>query len=406
MHDVIIVGARCAGSPTAMLLARRGYKVLLLDRASFPSDTLSTHVVKKPAAALLHQWGLIDAVLASGCPPIRTIRFDVGPFALVGRAPSIPAVPAKADADFSPRRTVLDKILVDAAVEAGAELREDYTVHNLLFEEGAVVGVEGGRSGGPTSSEHARSVIGADGLRSLVAKATDAPSYNTLPSLTAAYYSYWEGVAIEGAEIYPRAGRAVIAFPTNDDLVCILTQCAIAEADEFRRDLEASHLATIGLAPELAERVRAGRRVEPIRGTAQLPNFFRKPFGPGWALVGDSGLHRDPILAQGIADAFRDASLLSEAVDATFSGRQPPKLAFSRYEETRNTAAGPIYQLSCQIAALAPPSPETQQLFGALRSNQHETNRFIGAIIGTVPIPEFFAPENVGRIIAGAAANA
>jgi flavin-dependent dehydrogenase len=155
-----------------------------------------------------------------------------------------------------------------------------------------------------------------------VARSVDAPVYNEKPSLTAAYYSYWENVPIASAELYPRPRRAVIAFPTNDNLVCVLVQCVTEDAGEFRRDLERNYLAAIDLAPDLAERVRAGRQAEPIRGTTHLPNFFRKPFGSGWALVGDAGLHRDPITAQGICDAFRDAELLSDALDfGIFRGR-------------------------------------------------------------------------------------
>lgn len=405
MYDAIVVGARCAGSPTAMLLARKGHKVLLVDAATFPSDTLSTHVVKKPAVALLDGWNLLDKVIASGCPPILSVRFDVGPIVLSGRAPPIVGVAAKADADFSPRRTVLDRILVEAATDAGAELRENFTVQELVLAEGAVVGVRGRDGRGRVVTENARIVVGADGLRSLVARSVDAPVYNAKPSLTCAYYSYWENAPIEGAELYPRPRRAVIAFPTNDNLVCVLVQCAAGDAAEFRRDLEASYLAALDLAPDLAERLRAGRRAEPIRGTAHLPNFFRKPFGRGWALVGDAGLHRDPIIAQGICDAFRDADLLSSALDAAFSGREPIGHALARYEEMRNAAAGPIFHLTCQLAELALPSVEMQQLFGALRHDQHETDRFIGALIGTVPVPEFFAPANLARIIAGTAAR-
>jgi flavin-dependent dehydrogenase len=403
-YNAIVVGARCAGSPTAMLLARRGYKVLLVDRANFPSDTLSTHAMKKPAVALLAQWGLLDRVIASGCPAIPRISFDVGPFALVGEAPPLPNVPAEADADYSPRRTVLDKILVDGAVAAGAELRDNFTVTDLLFDGDTVTGIRGHDARGQPVVERARIVIGADGMHSRVAKAVKAEVYNERPSLSCAYYAYWDGVAIAGAEIYPRPGRAMIAFPTNDKLTCVLVQCAAADGAQFRRDIEGNYFATLELAPSLAARVKAARRAEPFRGTAVLPNFFRRPHGPGWALVGDAGLHRDPIIAQGICDAFRDAALLSEAVDAGLSGRQPLEEALAGYENERNAAAGPMFDLTCQFAAMAPPPPEMQQLFGALRGNQADTDRFIGAIVGTVPIPEFFALANLQRIVGAVAA--
>lgn len=145
----------------------------------------------------------------------------------------------------------------------------------------------------------------------------------------------------------------------------------------------------------MAERVCSGRRVEQFYGSAGLPFFFRKPYGPGWALVGDAGYHKDPITAQGITDAFRDAELLSEAIDAGLSGRQLLDAALACYEQQRDEAAMPIYEFTYQLAALRPPAPEMQQLFAALRHNQEQTDRFFGIVAGTVPIPEFFAPENL-----------
>ena len=144
MYDAIVVGARCAGSPTAMLLARRGYRVLLVDRATFPSDTLSTHFLHLSGTALLEQWGLLDTVRASGCPTLRELVFDIGSLRLVG--PPQPA--GEVDEMFCCRRTVLDQILVDAAVEAGAELRQGFTVDQLIEEDGRVVGISGREAGG------------------------------------------------------------------------------------------------------------------------------------------------------------------------------------------------------------------------------------------------------------------
>jgi 2-polyprenyl-6-methoxyphenol hydroxylase-like FAD-dependent oxidoreductase len=171
MYDAIVVGARCAGAPLAMLLARQGHRVLLVDKASFPSDTISTHGLKHPAVARLKAWGLLDTVLASNCPPFRTQLLDLGPFALRGAAPGIGGV----DFILAPRRTVLDAILVQAAVVAGAEFRERFTVDELVFDDGQVVGIRGHTHGGASVTEYARIVIGADGRHSAVAKAVDAP---------------------------------------------------------------------------------------------------------------------------------------------------------------------------------------------------------------------------------------
>src|SRR5688572_28905127 len=176
--DVIVVGARCAGSPVAMLLARRGYRVLAVDRASFPSDTISTHFLRPLGAGSLARWGLLDRLAATGCPPIHTYAFDFGPFTLAG----VPGT-AESPLGYCPRRTILDKLLVDAAAEAGAEIREDFTVDEVLIEDGSVVGIKGRSKHGQSVSERARIVVGADGRSSLVAEAVRPEQYNEKPPL-------------------------------------------------------------------------------------------------------------------------------------------------------------------------------------------------------------------------------
>jgi flavin-dependent dehydrogenase len=399
MYDAIVVGARCAGSPTAMLLARKGYRVLLVDKTGFPSDTLSTHYIHQPGVARLKRWGLLDKIVASNCPPARQQIFDVGPFALVGAPP--PADGVK-DA-YAPRRKVLDTILVEAAAEAGTQVREHFTVTELLMDGERVRGIRGQTAGGTPVIEEARIVIGADGLRSLVARAVQAPTYQERPTRTCAYYSYWSDVPIAGPELYPRSERMITGSPTNDGQTIVLIFWPIATFHDVLADIEGHFMQALDLVPAFAERVRNGKRSERFYGTADLPFFFRKPYGPGWALVGDAGYHKDPITAQGISDAFRDAELLAEAIDAGLSGRQLLDAALADYERQRNEAALPIYEFTHQLAALEPPAPEMQQLFAALHHNQEQTNRFFGAITGTVPFPEFFAPENLGRIMGAAA---
>ena len=166
MYDVIVVGARCAGSPTAMLLARQGHRVLLLDRATFPSDTNSTHYVQQPAVARLREWGVIDDVLASGCPPIETYGLDFGAFALRGR----PTPYAGEALAYGPRRILLDAVLVEAASTTGAAVETGFTVEELMFDGDAVVGLRGRTEDGTAVNERARVVVGADGLHSVVAQ--------------------------------------------------------------------------------------------------------------------------------------------------------------------------------------------------------------------------------------------
>jgi 2-polyprenyl-6-methoxyphenol hydroxylase-like FAD-dependent oxidoreductase len=399
--DAIIVGARCAGAPTAMLLARQGFRVLLVDRDAFPSDTLSTHYIHQPGIAALKRWGLLEAVHASGCPPIRRLRFDVGPFALLGA----PAPAGDVEVGYAPRRRVLDKILVDAAVAAGVEIRERFTVDDLVWDGNRVAGLSG-HSGSTPATERASIVIGADGLHSMIARKVQAAATNEAPPFTCAYYSYWSGVPMEDAELYVRPDRCIITAPTNDGQTLAISYWPRAMFDEVRKDIEGHFWAALELVPGLAERLRAGQRSEPFRGSGDLPFFVRKRFGPGWALAGDAACYRDPITALGITHAFEDAEALATAVAAGLSGESSLDDALARYETARNEAVMPAFGFTQQLASLEPPPPEMQQLFGALLHNPAQTSRFFGAIAGTVPIPEFFDPANIGAIVRGQAGGA
>ena len=396
MYDAIVVGARCGGSPTAMLLAGRGYRVLVVDRATFPSDTLSTHFLHLSGTALLERWGLLDRVRESGCPPVRELAFDIGPLCLIGSP--VPAGPV--DEMFCCRRTVLDHILVDAAVAAGAELRQGFTVEGVVHEAGRVVGITGRDRRGRSVTERAAIVIGADGRRSLVARAVGAAEYDAVAPLAGYYYSYWSGIEAHRVEFYPRDGRVAGVLPTNDGLTCLFVGARRRDFPTFRRDVEGFMGNVFASIPELASRVAAGRREERLRGTGDLPNFFRRPWGPGWALVGDAGCHKDPILGQGISDAFRDAEFLADAVDSGLSGGQSMTAALTGYESRRNDVERPRYEYNIQHAALDPPTPELTALFDALKQNPHETRRFFGTYAGTVTVADFMRPENVERIMA------
>jgi flavin-dependent dehydrogenase len=396
MYDIIVVGARCAGSATAMLLARKGYSVLLVDRAGFPSDTISTHYIHQPGVASLHRWGLLEKVIASGCPPIREQILDVGPFVLKGVPP-----PSGGIAEgYAPRRLVLDRILLDAALEAGVEAREHFSVEELVTDNnGRVTGIRGRTQNGGLIQENARIVVGADGMRSLVARMIEAPTYNEEPATSCAYYSYWSGVPMPIVELCPRPERMLIAAPTNDDLTLVIIYWPQSAFQQVRSNIDAEFMEALDMVPDLAARVREGNREEPFRGSGDLRGFFRRPYGPGWALVGDAGYHKNPITAQGITDAFRDAELVSDAIDDMFAQNVPEDIALPAYEQKRNETVMPLYHMTCDMAKLEPPPPEMQSLFGMLRDNREQAGRFMGTIAGTVSIPEFFAPENM-RVIA------
>jgi 2-polyprenyl-6-methoxyphenol hydroxylase-like FAD-dependent oxidoreductase len=398
-YDAIVVGARCAGSPVAMLLARRGYRVLVVDRATFPSDTVSTHLVHAKGVAALERWGLLDEMAATGCPPIEKYSFDFGPFTIAGHPRSVDGVATA----YAPRRIVLDKILVDAAAAAGAEVREGFTVEEMLLEDGAVVGIRGHGEGGASVTERARIVIGADGRNSHVAKAVHPEQYHDKPMLQWGTYTYWSGLPVDGMEVVIRPERGWAAIPTNDDLTMLVMGWPYAEAAAFKADVEGNYLKTLELVPQVAERVRAATRVERFAG-GSVANFFRKPFGPGWALVGDAGYNKDPITAQGISDAFHDAERCASALDQVFAGGRPFDEVMAEYQRDRDVRAIPIYEFTTQLARLEPPPPELQQLLGAVHGNADAMDAFVSVIAGSVSPVDFFAPEHVGRIMAGAVA--
>jgi len=278
MYDVIVVGARCAGASTALLLARRGHRVLLLDRSSFPSDlVLSTHMLWQPGVAKLTEWGLHDKLATSGCPPLTTALFDLGQVALTGHIPPAGDIAAA----YSPRRIVLDQILVDAAVKAGAELRDGTTVEELRTDAGNVIGVRCRTREGLRFDEHAQLVVGADGMHSTVAKLTEAVEYHTRPALQGTYFGYFADVPIDGIEFYPREWRAIYAWKTNDDLTLVGVNWTAADYPQVRRDIEGEfHAVLLAAAPGLAERVHHGHLESRFIGGSIL-NYFRTPFGPG-----------------------------------------------------------------------------------------------------------------------------
>jgi flavin-dependent dehydrogenase len=376
-----------------MLLARKGYRVLVVDRASFPSDTISTHHIHRPGVEALERWGLLERVIATGAPPIETYAVDFGPFAITGR-------PGTA---YAPRRTVLDKVLVDAASESGAEVRERFTVEGLLVEDGRVVGLRGHEKGGATVTEHARVVVGADGRYSLVADAVDAGEYDTKPKLLASYYSYWSGLPMDGRFAnWVRPHRGMAAWPTNDGVTLVIAGWPYREFEANRDDVERHFFDTLDTAPEFAERVRAATREERFVGAA-VPGYFRKPYGPGWALVGDAGYNTDYITAQGITDAFRHAELCAAALHEAFSGASTFDDAMETYRTTRDAQVKAMYELTAEFASLEPAPPDLQHLLAAVAQSQEAMDEFARVLAGITSPADFFSEENAGRIVAAAA---
>jgi flavin-dependent dehydrogenase len=252
-------------------------------------------------------------------PGNATIRLDVGGVVLEGSFPRYEGESAM----YSPRRTVLDPLLVDAARSAGADVREKFRAKELVWANSQVVGIRGSHGAGPTVTETAHLVVGADGKHSMVAHAVRAPQYRHRDPMTIGCYSYWSGVPVTMGELYQRPGCAAAAFPTNEELTMVYVAVPIREFPSFRTNIEDAYLNALDQCGDVGERVRSGRRIERIRTTPDLPNYVRVPYGPGWALIGDAGLVINPVTAQGIGNAFADAERLANAIVEGFDRTAP-----------------------------------------------------------------------------------
>ncbi|MGH9249946.1 MAG: NAD(P)/FAD-dependent oxidoreductase [Acidimicrobiales bacterium] len=381
-HDVVVVGARAAGAATALLLARMGRDVAVLERSQFPSDTLSTHSISRSGVVQLARWGLLDQVLASGAPAIRQVTFHAA-----GESVTRP-VKHRAGVDHlvAPRRRVLDTLVADAAEAAGASVRFGVTVTGVRQEGGRVVGVAARDRAGEPLELDARFVVGADGLRSRVARSVGASVDVAGHSNGATHYAYYTGPIWGGTEFFVADGTFAGVFPTNDDEACIWVCSTSDRAETTRRrassPADAFDRMLVEAAPELAARLRRGRRTSPVRGVLRLPNQVRQAFGPGWALVGDAGYHRDAITGHGISDAFRDAELLAVALDRALRGEVYDTAALAGYQRQRNEALREIFEITCALASY-PPMAEfvelQRRLSGAIEKE--------AAVLAARPIP-------------------
>jgi 2-polyprenyl-6-methoxyphenol hydroxylase-like FAD-dependent oxidoreductase len=337
-----------------MLLARRGHDVLVVDRADLPSDTLSTHSLARSGVVQLDRWGLLERVLGSGAPAIRTVAFHIGDDTIVRPIKHHAGV----DLVVAPRRHVLDAILADAAMAAGATLRTGIHVQGTArADDGRVTGVWGRDSAGPVEMR-ARLVIGADGVRSRIARAVGAEVVDTRPSVAATHYAYHHAPSWTSTELF--VGECALSgiFPTHDGQACIWTCLPRDEAVALRHDAAdlggAFDAMLRRAAPALADRLAATARASVVRGAVGLPNHVLRPCGPGWALVGDAGYHRDPITGHGLSDAFRDAELLADAVHAVLVDDVDEPTALAGYERTRHQMLQEIFELTCALAQFPP----------------------------------------------------
>jgi flavin-dependent dehydrogenase len=340
-YDAVIVGARAAGASTAMLLARKGMKVLVVDRARYGSDTLSTHALMRTGVVQLHRWGLLDRVKESGAPAVSRVVFRYPDESVAVDLASSGGVGSL----YAPRRTVLDRILVDAAREAGAEVSFGVVVDDLKRDSaGRVTGITARDDHGEELDVTADIVVGADGIRSIVAQSAGARVVRRAGNGGAVVYGYYRDVEFEGYEWAYAPGVSAGLIPTNDGEVCVFVGGSEAH---FRQsvfpNIEEGFAAVLADASvDIALRVTKGRKVARHRGFAGVRGYVRECVGEGWALVGDAGYFRDPITTHGISDAFRDAELLARAI----LGEMP----MDAYQEMRDGVIGDLFDVTDRIA--------------------------------------------------------
>ncbi len=345
-YDVIVVGARVAGASTAMLLARQGHRVLMVERAGMPSDVVSTHAILRSGVLQLTRWGLLDRVIAAGTPPVRDVILGFGG----DRIPFEVRPEFGVDALYAPRRHLLDSILVEAAQEAGVEFADRTRVVDLARGPiGQVTGVVL-KGQGNRLIRTAQMVVGADGVWSRIAGLVGANAYEGHPATNAVTYAYFREVEMSGFWFQFTPGVNAGLIPTNDGLCCVFVGRSNDRGADFRAsDDEFNHLLR-SAAPDLAEMVSEGSRASGFRGTNGLPGFIRQPWGPGWALVGDAGYTKDPISAHGISDGLRDAELCARAVDRAIRHPDGWVEAMTGYQSLRDRLSLRMFQEAQALA--------------------------------------------------------
>jgi flavin-dependent dehydrogenase len=383
MHDVIVVGARCAGAATAMLLAGAGHSVLLVDQAGFPSETMSTRYIHQPGVARLAEWDVLPSLLEAGSRAITHLSHRVDDVTVAGPLPAFGAI----DFAIAPRRQVLDELLAGEAQAMGAEFRPHTKVAALLWQGERVAGVAVRGPDGATRSEPARVVIGADGMRSTVARLTGAPVTVDDGRRTFAYYSQWR-LGDGAVRLVESSGRYLSMIPTDGDVCLLATYAPQAEFGRARTDAMAFHREIIAsLAPDLDERLRDTEQVGTLIGSGDQRNFFRQAAGPGWALVGDAGHHKDSITARGITDAFTQAGLLGEILAGRCGSDAAVDSALAEYTRRRDAVLLESYQATLGATDLVVTGHRLATLADVARSPEL-THKYLGVMAGMRPAEE------------------
>jgi menaquinone-9 beta-reductase len=371
-YDAVITGARCAGAATALLLARSGAKVLMVDRQAYGSDTLSTHALMRGAVLQLTRWGLIPDITAAGTPAIRSTTFHYG-----SEATRVAIKPEHGvECLFAPRRTVLDRLLVDAAREAGAEVRHGVLLSELLFaSDGRVTGVSLKDAGGSSMTVRTDIVIGADGRQSTIAQLVKARAYVEGSNASGIVFGYFENLPQDGFHWYFAKNAAAGVISTNAGHCVFAAVPAQRFSATFRGNISRGFLQVLeASSPELRADVERGTLIGRLRGFGGAPGYLRQCHGAGWALVGDAGYFKDPLTAHGITDALRDADLLSHAIVA--GGTR----ALAAYQRGRDALSLPFLRITDAIASFSWDLDEVKQLHADLSAAMKEETSHVAGL--------------------------
>ena len=394
--DVVVVGARCAGSPLAAKLAQAGLSVALVDRAGFPSDTLSTHIFQNDAARVFADIGALDALVATGAPWIERVDLRVENLSLVHPWPRRPGDPGTL---LSVRRPLLDGALVDAAAAAGAHVRTRTTVTGLVEGGGRVAGVRvRGEDGGGETELRAPLVVGADGRRSTVGRRAGARTYNTVPNQRLACWAYFEGASAPEPQTFFAHrwdDEFVIAWPSDGGLYLAAAIAPLSRAGEFRADPAVALDAHLGrcapVAGILAGAQRVGRPLLAVRWTS----YFRESAGPGWVLVGDAGHFKDPTPGQGISDAARQSERLAGAIVDGLGGRRPVDAEMTRWWRWRDVDAREMAWFAGDLGQGGRVPPVLVEILEHLAGDEEMVDRWFDVLNHRVRPSEILTPARL-----------
>ena len=362
--------------------------MLLVDRDRFPSEMgQSTHLIHPLGVARLRAWGVLPAIEARAAP-FTDWRVDMHGIVLEGAPPAVEGH----QTSHGPRRRLLDGVLAEAASAAGVEFRERTRAVDLLTRDGRVAGLAMADRRGRRSDERARVVIGADGPTSLVARRVGARESHREPIVQSNIWTYWRGIALDHVRLYIRERAGAFAFPSSDGAVLVAANLMRDEFVRARRGRETAYYARLAeIAPDLREMVAGATQVDRLHAGCTR-GFVRRAAGPGWALVGDAGMKKDPVTAQGISAAFRCAEMLAEAVDDGLSGRRPLDDALTAYEAERDRWLMPFYRFTARLARFARPTGAQAAFYRAARGDAAVTARLFGAVALTESPETLFEP--------------